>query len=138
MSHENEPLVADHGAQKQAEPTDPLEPMASVVPGDADTLARCFVEEFALMGYDGEAILELFRDPRYLAVHAIWERRGEEAVRELVDEVLAECGVMQVTVETPRRRRPRKVAQIEAPGDGADPPGPGVEAPGDGRKEEGR
>lgn len=117
MSDENASLVADHGSHKQAEPTDPLEGMASIVPGDGDYLARCFVEEFASMGYDGDAILELFRDPRYLAVHAIWEHRGEDEVRELVGEVLAECGVMRVTVETPGVRRPRKVAQIEVPGD---------------------
>jgi len=148
-------LVADHGSHKQAEPTDPLEPMASVVPGDADYLARCFVEEFAFMGYDGAAILELFRDPHYLAVHAIWRQRGDEAVRELIDEVLAESGVMRVTVETPQRSRPHKVVQIETPEDDGGIPrggesGDAREAradgeargeerttPGDGRKETG-
>jgi hypothetical protein len=111
--------VADHGARKQTEATDPLELKGAVVPGNVDYLARCFIEEFAFMGRDGAAILELFRDPCYVAVHAIYRRRGEEAVRRLIDEVLAECGVLKVTVQTPRHRRPRKLVQIEAPGSAA-------------------
>jgi hypothetical protein len=106
-----------HGSRKRPEAGDPLELKGNVVPGDGDYLARCFVEEFAAMGHDAAAILELFRDPRYAAVYAVYRRRGEQAVRRLICDVLAECGVLQVTVTTPDRPPSSRLAQIEVPDD---------------------
>lgn len=86
------------GARKQTEPTDPLELVGEVVPGgDPDYLARCLAEEFAGMGRTAEEILTLFRDPGYAVPHSVYRTRGEAAVRELIREVLAECGVLRVT-----------------------------------------
>ncbi len=91
-------LVVSHGSAKQAEPADPLDLVGTMVPGgDLDELTRCFIEEYAAMGYDGERILTLFRSPEYLAVHPIYRQKGHAAVRRLIDEVLAECGVFRVT-----------------------------------------
>ena len=90
-------LVADHGSSKQAEPEDPLDLVGTVVPGgDLEVLARCFIEEFAAMGYDGDRIFELFRHPQYVAVHPVYRAKGEAATRRLIDHVLAECGVFCV------------------------------------------
>jgi len=111
-------LVSTHGATKQAEATDPLDLVSKVVPGgDIDFLARCFIEEFAAMGHDGEQILELFRQPQYAAVHPVYRARGEEAVRSLIEEVLAECGVFRVTESMQEEPPPRrsKLVQIESP-----------------------
>ena len=116
QSESRDELVSTHGAAKKAEATDPLDLVGTVVPGgDIEFLARCFVEEFAAMGYDGEQILELFRQPQYVAVHPVYRAKGEEGVRRLIEEVLAECGVFRVsetiTEESPPQRS--KLAQIE-------------------------
>ena len=112
-------LVSSFGAAKQAEPTDPLGLVGTVVPGgDVEFLARCFVEEYAALGYDGEQILELFRQPQYVGVHPVYRAKGEETVRALIAEILAECGVFRVTesiIQEPPPRR-SKLVQIEMPG----------------------
>lgn len=109
------PLVAEHGSAKQAEPTDPLQLTGTAVAGgDPDYLARCLVEELAGMGHGADEILSVFRDPGYLAPHAFYRLRGDAAVRDLIEEVLAECGVFRVT-EHRREPTPRcpKLYQIE-------------------------
>lgn len=111
-------LVSDHGAAKQAEASDPLDLVGTVVPGgDLDLLARCFIEEYASMGYGGAQIMALFRDPVYVAVHPVYQSKGEEAVRGLIQDVLAECGVFQVSEsfseEPPHNQS--ELVQIEVP-----------------------
>ena len=39
----------------------------------------------------------MFRQPQYIAVHPVYRAKGEEAVRTLIQEVLADCGVFRVT-----------------------------------------
>ena len=95
-------LIADHGSAKQAEPGDPLDLVGTIVPGgDLELLARCFIEEFAAMGYDGDRLLELFRQPQYVAVHPVYRAKGEAATRRLIDDVLGECGVFCVQESIP-------------------------------------
>jgi hypothetical protein len=51
---------------------DPLEPTAVTLPADRETVAymgRCFVEEFARMGYRQNALMALFRTPFYQGPH---------------------------------------------------------------------
>lgn len=110
--------MMDHSGKK-AEATDPLDLVGTVVPGgDVDFMARCFVEEFAAMGYDGDQIFELFQQPQYVGVHPVYRAKGEEGVRHLIREVLDECGVFRVsesiTEEPPPPRS--KLVQIELPG----------------------
>ena len=78
---------------KTAEPDDPLELVGMVVPVPPgyDSMAemgRCFVEEFALMGWDRRRILRLFKSPVYAGAHAIYRARGEEFVDSLITQVL--------------------------------------------------
>ena len=112
-------LVSNFGAAKQAEPTDPMDLVGTTVAGgDVEFLARCFIEEYAAMGHGGEQILELFRQPQYVGVHPVYRAKGEEAVRTLIGEVLAECGVFRVSesiIEEPPPRR-SKLVQIEMSG----------------------
>ena len=90
--------IAAHGSAKQTESTDPLELRGTAVPGgEPEYLARCLIEEFAGLGHGPAQILELFRQPEYLATHAYWQAVGDEAVGRLVDEVVARCGVLRVT-----------------------------------------
>ncbi len=117
--HCSDELVSNFGAAKQAEPTDPLDLVGTMVPGgDVEFLARCFVEEYAAMGYDGEQILELFRQPQYVGVHPVYRAKGEGAVRALIEDVLAECGVFRVTESIIEELPPRrlKLVQIDMPG----------------------
>lgn len=123
-------LVAGHGSAKQAESSDPLELRGTSVPGgDPEFLARCLVEEFAGMGHGPDEILELFRRPEYLAPHAYWRDVGDEAVRDLIDEVVARCGVLRVTEEHPGPEADSCPQQREADGAPARSAPPGASTP---------
>ena len=76
-------------------PLDPEDPMALVGVGldrspDDQALtemAGCFVEEYARMGWSGERILRLFRNPFYRGPHCILRLKGEEFIRGLIETV---------------------------------------------------
>jgi hypothetical protein len=75
---------------KRFESEDPFETVAvaiATVEDTTDEMARTFVEEFALLGFNAERVLSLFRNPFYAGAHMIYERRGEEFVRDLIREV---------------------------------------------------
>lgn len=50
-------------------------------------MARAFIVEYALMGFSRERILQLFRDPFYQGLHAVYRCRGEDYIRDLMDEI---------------------------------------------------
>ena len=110
-------LVAPHGSHKQAEPSDPLALVGTRVPGgDVDELLRCFIEEYAAMGFGAQEILELFRQPQYAAIHPAYLRLGEKAVRARIAAVLEECGVFRVTAQhAESAAEPPKLVQIGRP-----------------------
>ncbi len=75
---------------KRFESGDPFETVAVGIVTAEDTtdeMARTFVEEFALLGFNASRVLSLFRNPFYAGAHMIYERRGEEFVRRLIREV---------------------------------------------------
>jgi hypothetical protein len=79
-------------AEKHAETDDPYEFVAlryKAAPGtDPDAeMARCFIEEYALMGMPREKTLRLFQSPYFAGTHAILQRRGDAFVRELINSV---------------------------------------------------
>jgi hypothetical protein len=70
------------------DPEDPLELKGVTFPdGDADEMARCFVEEYIQLGFDDATIWSLFRSPFFAGMHDILEKRGEP----WVDAVIREC-----------------------------------------------
>ncbi|MEE9277285.1 MAG: hypothetical protein V3V06_02640 [Dehalococcoidia bacterium] len=74
------------------EPDDPYEFVAMQFPAeegvDADAaMARCIVEEFALMGFPPERILRIFQIPTYTGSYDIRERRGEPFVTGIIADV---------------------------------------------------
>ncbi|MFQ5523977.1 MAG: hypothetical protein ACE5F5_10410 [Acidimicrobiia bacterium] len=85
-------LITNHGSKKAVEPTDPYEAVFTVLdtPGHDGLaeMARVFVEEFSLMGWDRRRIASMFRSPRYAAANAVYRVRGAHFVEELLDEVL--------------------------------------------------
>ncbi len=77
-------------AMKRLEPEDPMALVGVAIERGPDDealteMARCFVEEFARMGWSGERILRLFRNPFYRGPHQILRRKGEEFVRSLIE-----------------------------------------------------
>lgn len=58
-------------------------PVESEVEADRD-MARCFVEEYALMGFTAVEIGHLFEAPVYAAPHAILRRRGDAFIRDII------------------------------------------------------
>lgn len=86
------------GHSKEPEGDDPMELVGHEVPGgDPETLARCFIEEYALIGMGEAEILELFRQPVY-RTHELYRERGEAWVRGLIRSVLGEAGPLRVSV----------------------------------------
>ena len=80
-------------AEKPYAYDDPLEPTAVTLPADREAVAymgRCFVEEFARMGYRRNALMALFRTPFYQGPHMVYQQLGEGFVRGLIDEEMAQ------------------------------------------------
>lgn len=80
---------------KSYEPEDPFTFTAMGYPvedqEEADrAMARCFIEEFALMGWPAERVRRLFRSGFFAGTHGIFERRGEAFVDALVAETFEE------------------------------------------------
>jgi hypothetical protein len=74
---------------------DPLElnGMALLTEEDTtDAMCECFIEEFMRMGYDTSQVLALFRNPHYLGMNMVLEKRGEQFVRDSIAETFARWG----------------------------------------------
>jgi len=81
-------------ADKPFEDRDPFEMVGVVLPEAMDDtalteMACCFVEELVRMGYGGEKLMRVFRDPFYQGPHAVYRRKGEAWVRALVGQIPA-------------------------------------------------
>lgn len=79
-------------SKDEYDPDDPMEFVGMTFPADAEAetrMAECFVEEFALLGFDRGRLLELFSNPFYAGTHALFVKNGEAWVRETVDRVLS-------------------------------------------------
>ncbi len=75
---------------KQLEPEDPMALVGVGLERGPDDgalteMARCFVEEYARMGWSGERIMRLFRNPFYRGPHQIFRMKGEDFVRGLIE-----------------------------------------------------
>ncbi len=75
---------------KRLEPEGPMALVGVVLERGPDDgalteMAWCFVEEYARMGWSGERILRLFRNPFYRGPHQILRRKGADFVRGLIE-----------------------------------------------------
>lgn len=57
-----------------------------------DAMCECFIEEFARMGYGPKQILALFRNPHYLGMNMVLQKRSEQFVRDAISESFARRG----------------------------------------------
>ena len=78
---------------KPFEPDDPLEPVALAMPAvegydHLTAMARCFIEEYRMMGWDASRILALFRNPFFRGPYAVYRTKGEAYVRALIEDVI--------------------------------------------------
>ena len=55
-------------------------------------MAECFIDEYARLGFDGNRILHMFRNPGYAGPFMATNVLGANAIQELVDQVLARWG----------------------------------------------
>lgn len=59
--------------------------VAAVLPAPTDEdlaeMGRCYVEEFARMGWSEDAVMRVFCNPFYRGPHAVYRRKGEQFVR---------------------------------------------------------
>ncbi len=80
--------------EKQFESDDPFEFVAVRYPVSSERnhdfqMARCFIEEYALMGWPGSQIRTLFETPLYAGPHAIFQKWGSKVVDELIREIFS-------------------------------------------------
>jgi len=88
-----------HGREKEPESDDPMELVMHYVEGsDPVTMARCIIEEYALIGLNESEILELFRQPIY-QTHALYRQHGELWVQALIQSVLNQTGRLRVSLK---------------------------------------
>ena len=87
-----------HPATRPAEADDPLSLHAVSLEGDPEQMLHCVVQEYAWMGWGGEQILNLFRDPFYPALRELWDRYGEANLRERIAALIQQTGVFHFRV----------------------------------------
>ena len=95
------------------DPSDPNVLVGVSIPGDEETtreMAIAFAEEFALLGYDEERLLGLFRKPHYQGAHRAYVLLGEEEILRIVREAAAVFGRFRVVVHD---RPEESLVQIE-------------------------
>jgi hypothetical protein len=74
---------------------DPMELNGVAFLTDEDTttvMAECFIEEFMRMGYNDKQILALFRNPHYIGMNMVLQKRGEQFILGLVSDTFARWG----------------------------------------------
>ena len=80
---------------KELDADDPYELVGVEYPADADAdreMARCIVEEYALVGWSPDEIRWLFASPQFLGPHSIQRRNGPELVEQVIRSVFEPRG----------------------------------------------
>ncbi|MBP61446.1 MAG: hypothetical protein CMJ62_07955 [Planctomycetaceae bacterium] len=102
-----------HPASREVLPEDPMDLCGFEVPGDPDLMLRILVEDYARMGWDTEAIMNLANDPNYRVFHGLLQMFGKDEMRQRVADVIGRCGVMRV--KTMERESPLQIVQVDLP-----------------------
>jgi hypothetical protein len=74
---------------------DPMELNGMAFQTNEDTseaMCDCFVEEFLRIGYGPKQILALFRNPHYLGMNLVLQKRGERFIQDIITEQFARRG----------------------------------------------
>ena len=111
-NHEGE---AVHPAMRPAEPDHPMALLAEPSEGDPALMLDCLVEEYAHLGYSGQEILQFFQNPFFQAAHGLREFFGEAELKRRIEEIIARCGIMYVSVNVLEESAQEMTAADEAP-----------------------
>ena len=103
-----------HPATRSVEPEDPMNLHAVEIPGDTDLMLRVLVEEYARMGWNVDAVMNLAVDPFYQGFHGLLQLHGEEELRRRVTEIIGRCGVLRITTKQ-AAPPPDQLVQLEIP-----------------------
>ena len=82
--------------EKEFEDEDPMALVGMVMPGEPgqlEAMAECLVEEYVRLGWDETRLMVLFHNPMFLATHRIYRQKGEQYVRELIQQTCKKWGV---------------------------------------------
>jgi hypothetical protein len=96
----------------EVDPEDPLELSGMALLTDEDTseeMAECFIEEFMRMGHSPAQVFQYFRNPFYLAMNLVIEKRGEAWVRERIIDIFGRWGRRVEDAELAPLRKPSSV-----------------------------
>ena len=89
---------------------DPMELNGVALASEEDTteaMTECFIEEFMRMGHSPAQIFQYFRNPFYLAMNLVIEKRGEPWVRARISEIFGRWGRPVAAADlTPLRNPP--------------------------------
>ncbi len=86
---------------QEPDQTDPMMLVGTEVPTHGDTsrdTIAVLAEEYARLGFDEQALMQLFRNPFYAGAHRAYQALGEEAVCNIVREQLEFWGRARVRV----------------------------------------
>src|SRR5262245_51956435 len=92
---ENQWVPKVHPLDRDAAPEDPMELFATPVHGDPDVMLQCMLEEFAWMGMDGDALVQMCRHPNYPVLNQLWDHFGEAEVRARIEALVARTRLVQ-------------------------------------------
>jgi len=69
-----------------------LEDVGSPSEEAVQEMAECFIDEYARLGFDANRILHTFKTKGYAGPYMATQVLGEDAIRELVEQVLSRWG----------------------------------------------
>lgn len=85
-----------HPATRAVEADDPLELVATPVQGDPDVMLDCLVHEYALMGWNADQLLNLFRSPGYPLLNQLHAHLGDVEIRRRIESRVGSFGILSV------------------------------------------
>lgn len=78
---------------KECEPDDPVEMIGVQLNGQSEAqlrdMALCFAEEFIRQGFNKEKLLQVFKNLFYQGPYLVFQQKGEDFVRSVINEALA-------------------------------------------------
>ncbi len=78
--------------KKESEPDDPIEMIGMEIPNQSEEqlrdMALCFAEEFVREGWTEEELMKLFKNPFYHGPHLVWEQKGDDYVKAVINEAI--------------------------------------------------
>src|SRR3972149_3727884 len=100
----------------EPDPSDPNVLVGVSLPGDEETtreMAYAFAEEFALLGFDEERLLDVFRTPDYQGAPKAYVLLGEEEIARIVSEAVGVFGSFRVVIHDQPEAQAQTLVQIQ-------------------------